>query len=633
MRALKFMCAMLLGIGLLVSVTACGGHDAPGADGKLVPADDDFANVFEAVLETQGDGAIARGGLAEAGFASPEFATTNVQVPGVDESDLLKTNGDLIAQVTDTGIEVSRANDGNPQHLATIDPHTPEGTAPFEIYLDGTTLIALRNGSFAIMPLIGDLTDAPTPRLGTGGSVEVDIYDLRDPENPRYVTTFGQSGMYSASRLVNAHLYLVSTYVVMGEIDETQPETFVPLVDEAGHERAVAANRMWIMPSVDMSVYTVVTAIDTRGDGALVADMALLGGTSAIYQTADALYLCANRTWEHGDHDHDYTDIFKIALMADGLEVAAQGTVEGMIFNQFAIDEYEDVLRLVATIASDEDDSHEGDDEGGVDDAAHEDDVWEDVGAIREFETAIYTLDSNLVKLGSIENIAPGARVASVRFIGTTGFFTTLEGAASFTDGDAGTLFSVDVSNPRQPQILDVRTDVNLTGYLHPWSAGELLGLSNHFNPETGWMDTLVLSMFNISDPAQVAVAHELDLGAYSYTEATMNHKAIFVDTERGLIAFQAQAIPHVQSGPNTPFEGNLGEPSYAYLVYHYDGETGFTQVANIDTDAFRQQGFVPSMRGFVIADDAREHFFVGNGIALGAFAMPSFTQSGLLRY
>ncbi len=172
-------------------------------------------------------------------------------------------------------------------------------------------------------------------------------------------------------------------------------------------------------------------------------------------------------------------------------------------------------------------------------------------------------LDEELKVIGSLENLAEDERIYSARFIGDIAYFVT------FRNMDP--LFCVDVSDTAHPVLLGELKIPGFSDYLHPYGENLLLGIG-YDTDDTGAVECVKLTMFDISNPLGVEEKHTLVLEHYNSSEVCYNHRAVLVDMEKNLIGL--------------PFEGSYyGKGGYqdytqkkGYAVYGYDGEKGFYQ-------------------------------------------------------
>ncbi len=90
------------------------------------------------------------------------------------------------------------------------------------------------------------------------------------------------------------------------------------------------------------------------------------------------------------------------------------------------------------------------------------------------------------------------------------------------------------------------------------------MGIGYETDPETGRTQGLKLSMFDISDPANMKEVNKYVLEDFSYSPALYNYKSVLAHAEKNVIGFAAQG--DAEKG---------GKDSY--LVFSYSQEEGFT--------------------------------------------------------
>ncbi|MDO4552794.1 MAG: beta-propeller domain-containing protein [Bacillota bacterium] len=540
-----------------------------GADTAVMEAEAPMAVEDAAAAENGGTAEVAP---AEGGGES-DHSLTNSQVSGIDEGDIVKTDGESIYILRDGRLIIVSARGGESRVLS-------------------TTQVARDGGEYDIMPLAEPRAEAAVEenvseyaqelylcedRLvvllsrtqwrpyeeSTGGAVaDLDIawfgresvqcraviYDVSDPSAPQEVADLGQDGYYSSSRLMDGVLYLISNYDIYEEPREDEPATYVPQVYTQGEARAVEASEVCICPAFESVHYMVVSAIDVASAERL-STCSVLGSSDTIYMSAENLYTASTRYESQQSQPYtqdrytvvDYTEkqtteILRFSLTDGVVRAAASGVIPGVLLNQFALDEYQGHLRAVTTIQDNSYRIFTDEDYGWTNYQ------WGD-GAQ---SNALWVLDGQLETVGSIEGLGEDEQVYSVRFDGATGYFVT------FRQTDP--LFAVDLADPTAPKVLSALKIPGFSQYLHVYTPGRLLGLGMDADQETGITGSMKLSMFNVEDPANVTEKHTLLLGS-SYSAALYNHKAILISAAKDLIAF--------------PAEGG-------YDVYGYSDERGF---------------------------------------------------------
>ena len=144
-----------------------------------------------------------------------------MQVAGVDEGDIVKTDGKYIYILRGSEMVVMQADGTDVTDVSNVfvgqdweQTTTEDGLAhtqeklPTELYLSGSRAVVV--SAYSNWTDTGSADDTVT---GFGQDyVAVDIYDVTDPADPTLVQSFGQDGYKIASRMIDGVLYLCSSY-------------------------------------------------------------------------------------------------------------------------------------------------------------------------------------------------------------------------------------------------------------------------------------------------------------------------------------------------------------------------------------------------------------------------------------
>lgn len=513
------------------------------------------------------------------------YTTTNVQVDGVDEGDVIKTDGTVIYRLSNEAVTLLRADGADTALLATISDPLGADAMASDLYLDGDRLLVL--GSDARMVICPDV-DGVARESGRDQTL-VAVYDVSDPAAPKKVETYAQDGYLTNSRLQNGLLYLITSYNLY-QYDEDLPQTYIPTVACGGKTEMLAAENIYLPPETEQSSYTVVGAIDTA-TGAPESTCAVLGWCDTVYMSRENLYLACSQytqnTEDLGTEDvytvqrvtsTASTDLTRIPLTLP-LAPAATATVSGTLLNSYAMDEYAGNLRLVTT-----DDSYSYT-EYYDEKHAWSNMRWEDDEAAQNSNN-LFVLDANLQQIGALTDLAPGEQVYSVRFEGETGYFVTFR--------QIDPLFCVDLSDPTAPAVLSALKIPGFSQYLHRYGDGLLMGFGQAVTDNHS--DGLKLSMFDTTDPTDVTELCATPLED-DYSTALYDYHAILVDPTRNVIGFPVD-------------NGNC------YTFYGYDADRGFFLRSRVklgddwggwDTRALAIGSFyyVSDWNGMCVLDDA----------------------------
>ncbi len=457
-------------------------------------------------------------------LATGGYSETTVQVEGVDEADIVKTDGKYIyvlsSSVDGETVSIVDVTGKNPVKLSGI---TADGIYGSDMYLSGGRLI--------IIGLSEDRSDTAAV-----------IYDVSDPAAPKEIQRCRQSGFYSESRLISGKLYLISNFMVnTAEIIKNDAKTFVPSLECGNYNGAVAADSVCFYSNCERPEYTVVSGYDIK-DGSLTGTQSVLGGSCTVYASTDNIIAC-------GYAADGKTQVARFAVADGEIELKATGELEGTLLNQFSVDEYKGCFRFVLTdyIFSGTAETFDG---SAVSSSASQ--------TAPSTTNSLVILDGNLKETGKIENLAPGEQVYSVRFMGDTAYFVTFR--------QVDPLFSADLSDPTSPKIIGSLKIPGFSNYLFPYGDGRLLGIGQNADESTGATGSIKLSMFDINNPAEVSETAKKDVPA-TYSEALYNHKATLADSGKNIIAFPA-----------------YGEVGINYFIYSFEnGE--FTEKLRVTLD------------------------------------------------
>jgi uncharacterized secreted protein with C-terminal beta-propeller domain len=191
--------------------------------------------------------------------------------------------------------------------------------------------------------------------------------------------------------------------------------------------------------------------------------------------------------------------------------------------------------------------------------------------------SGVYTLAAsagNLQTIGSVTGLAPGERIYSVRFIGDRGYVSTFR--------QIDPLFVIDLANPAKPRVVGELKVPGFSSYLHPLDATHLLGIGRDVDPNTGRVLGLQLSIFDVGDPAnpkRTATYTFAGDGWQSWSAALWDHHALSWFAQQGILALPVQ-------------QGDWWQGSDGLVVFKVDTSSpaGFTNLGEITHDSSVQR-------------------------------------------
>lgn len=425
---------------------------------------------------------------------STDYTKTNVQVEGIDEADIVKTDGNYIysyiQDAVSSKIYIVKAAGKESRQIGTI---TLEDVQAKSLYLKDKWLVVL-----------AEKQKDKEENSDAGLQTMIYMYDVSDPQNPVCRSKNSQSGYYSDSRLSGDILYTISIKTVEKAGKKAEKEEYIPEADG----KIIPEDRLYC-PILDQSAqYVVMQSIDLSQGGKQVDQMATLGAEGIYYVSENNIYVAAGYT---DSESWRKTKISRYSYKKGKIRYECDRVINGTILNQFSMDEYEGKLRFVATTY----------DDGGTS------------------TNGLYILDESLKTVGSVSRLAAGEWIYSARFMGNKAYFVTYR--------ETDPLFLVDMSDPEKPVVKDKLKIPGFSDYLHPFGENKLLGIGS-IQDKNG--NTHVkLSMFDISNPEKVKEIHSKKLGINTTENIGNDPKGILVDVERNRIGFGVEEFDVNGSG------------------------------------------------------------------------------------
>jgi len=432
--------------------------------------------------------------------APAAHSTTNIQVAGVDEADIVKTDGEYLYVISGGNIYILRAY---PPEEAKVLSKIPLGeTYAAEIYLNGDKLAILGNRYSSVPVIRADMYTGEAPYAYTG-EASVKVYDISDRASPILKRTIGLNGTLSSSRMINDYIYLVvNQQAIQPSGDEGDFEISLPKISTGYTSKEVQPTEIRYVNVPDISYYfTIVVAVNIIDDAqSPTYETFLTGATTCMYVSQSNMYLTVPNTnmWirplESGEEVREETLIYRVRLDREKVVFEAQGNVSGYALNQFSMDEYNGFFRIATT-------------------------SWWNQASVNRLSV----LDMSLNIVGTLSNIAKGERIYSARFMGDRCYLVTFRQVDPF--------FVIDLSNPAEPKVLGYLKIPGFSGYLHPYDENHIIGIGKQDN-------NLKLSLFDVTDvAAPTETAKFIVQGEWSDSAVLTDHKAFLFDKSKQLLA------------------------------------------------------------------------------------------------
>jgi inhibitor of cysteine peptidase len=531
-------CLVLVGITLMLA--QCGVDDLGHLEISRFSSYEELKGfvetntIYRGYLEMPGDfwGGSPEGG-AEGEAPAPSdsgYSTTNIQVAGVDEADIVKTDGEYIYLVSENSTFIIRAYP--PEQAEILSEIESEGTA-IELFINGDRLVIFEQE----MPYYDMVTEWETYVPYISPEVFVKVYDISDRETPLLQREFSANGGYLDSRMIGDYVYVVINEPVYEQDDEVN----LPRIRYSGNETEIPATDIYYCNVSDYYyMYTTIVAINTQlDDQDPTRETILLGASSTLYASLNNIYLTFPM-WGTEVGDSLRTTIHRIHIEDEEIEYVASGAVPGMVLNQFSMDEYDNYFRVATTTFD------------------------------HTTENNIYVLNMSLEITGSLEDLASGETIYSARFMGERGYLVTFK--------QIDPLFVIDFSDPYDPEVLGYLKVTGYSDYLHPYDENHIIGVGKETTDagEFAWYQGVKISLFDVTDVSNPVEIDKLEIGDRGTDSPVLrDHKAFLFDKTRNLLVMPIlEASVNVSAYPE-------GVPSWAYGEPVYQG----AYVFNISVD------------------------------------------------
>lgn len=501
--------------------------------------------------------------LDNSGSTIGSYSETNVQVTGVSEADIVKTDGEYIYYSSSEKIYIIRAvPESEMEVVSKID--NPLNSYSSELYLHDKLLIVISEG----------YEDMGIYMYGYSNSAKtmVTIYDITDKSNPKKIRTAEVLGAYRSSRKIGNSLYFISDSNLYGLYQDTEFGDIEYMDSVFSDEpQKLDYSKVFYYPGEAVRNLTSISGICLDDFSKEIEISSFLGVVgNDIYVSESNLYLATTVSpwniydrnmipWDNSVRNSSInTEIYKFSLNEGKATFLNMGIVPGRVLNQFSMDEKDGYLRLATTTG------------------------------LLDTSNNIYVLNSFMDITGKIEGIAPTEDIYSARFMGDRAYMVT------FRRTDP--LYTIDLKDPNNPKILGALKIPGYSDYLHPYDENHLIGFGKdtlEYN-NTSYYQGMKISMFDVTDidnPKEMFVEFIGDRGTES--EILSNHKALLFSNERNILAFPVMLYEKDKNITTPIAHGNFTFQG-AY-VYEINPDSGFVlkgRISHLTEDDYSKSGY-----------------------------------------
>ncbi len=517
---------------------------------------------------------------AAADTGAVDYSQTNIQVAGVDEADFVKNDNKYIyVIIQDKLVIVDAFPAENAKILSTIEI---DGR-PRDMFVNKDRLVVFAEDDTQI-PVFAQFDFIPRPRYTA--KTHVYVYDVSDRSKPKLVKDYNINGNYYQSRMIDDYVYFIVTdnvYYFADAID-------LPVIRQSSNAILKPEIYYFDNPEINYNFNTIASFNIFRDDDKINAKTFMMGYTNNLYVSQNSVYITYQKNlpyryyethneerffdvvvpllpsdiqskineikqesissyekWskisavleemynklseddkqeliekiEEAIEEYEIkqeverrkTIIHKININNGDIEYEARGEVPGYLLNQFSMDEFDNYFRVATTT-----------------------EIWTRKSVMYN---NVYVLNDKLEIVGKVEAIAPDERIYSTRFIGDRLYMVTFK--------RIDPLFVIDLSNPKNPEVLGQLKIPGFSDYLHPYDENHIIGIGKETDSnEWGGVSVkgVKLALFDVSDVKNPKQIDKYEIGeAGTDSEALRDHKAFLFDKKKNLLVIPVTEV------------------------------------------------------------------------------------------
>ena len=529
-------------------------------------------------------------GIQNESLKTNDYSKTNTQVEGVDEADIIKTDGKYTYSISNNKVVITNVT--NPSSIK-VESKTMMNGFPNDLILYQDKLVVIS-------------TDSSYESQST----IVSIYDIKNKTNPVKLKSFTLMEPYTTSRCIDNKLFIMSSGYLKKE-DNRVDTSYI----EDNNKKELPLSKFKYLKDVKTNNQTLIAEVDLNNLSDNIKLDSYLVDLSNAYVDANNIYL-TNATYSYNNNNYDikkifglkgifgisdivsdysysgFTQIFKFDMTDDGVKYNSKGRVEGRVINQYSFDEKNDHLR---------------------------------VGVETNSGSKVVILDEKLNEISSTSYLAKGERMYATRFMGDKAYLVTYR--------NTDPLFVVDLKDETNPKVLGELHIPGYSSYLHPYDENHLIGIgmeteetvnrdaSGKVISTSAIVTGMKMSLFDVSDVTNPKEISKTVIGdRYTLSSVLTNPKALLFSKEKELLAIpvnnydeelEVDETDKVSDEINDFNRRNKNRKSEGYFVYNINLEDGFKLKGSItheinknDVDEYYWRYDSKLLRGLYIGDN-----------------------------
>ena len=444
-------------------------------------------------------------------------SATNTQEPGIDEPDLVETDGHRVFDVRGGTLRVVDAMTAKLTDTLALGLVNVDGAV-----LVGDVLVVFANEPLSNGRQAGDakvvLVDVSArPVIGQRLTIDGNLVDVRVVDGRVHLVTVsapsiaftypteGGDQAVAAATEANKERIRSST---LGDWLPTRTVTGGGGRAEVDHAQLTACNQIRRPKTFAGFEQTSLVTLDL-GDLAASPSTSVQAASLLVYGSADNLYTATTSYDDLNVTDGvtrgkiasgvPHTDIHRFSLGAVPA-YAGSGRVDGYVRDQFGLSEYDGHLRVASTGFA--------------------------LGAGTSSRVTVLRLGAGeLVQTGVLDGLGANENIEGVRFVGDLGYLVT------FRRTDP--LHVLDLRDPAAPRLAGELSVPGYSAYLHPVGDGLLLGVG-YDGTTAGRLTGAAASLVDVRDPGAPRRVDLQTFGSASAPKAEADHHAFTWWAETG---------------------------------------------------------------------------------------------------
>lgn len=475
-----------------------------------------------------------------------DYSKTNVQESGVDEADIVKTDGKYIYYLSDQKL-IAISTSENRKVTEIIYP-SEDNFYPSELYLYNNKLVVIGQ----VSKYNPSRTICYDIAYHSNSTTKIIVYDLTNKNELKVDRELELDGNTLNTRMIGEYVYIITNQYIYTNVNEEEinEDDYKPTIKDSANVnepcKKIEFSDIKYFEGSEQSNYLNVMAFNVNTKREAIVET-FLGAGNNVYASENNIYITRTVWNQDKNQDQNNTEIIKLKIDKMNVEYIAKTQVKGNTKNQFSINEYKGYLRIATTTI-----------------------VYNTKTYAQEkLENNLYILNEKLEQVGKLENLAENESIRSVRYLNDKAYIVTFE--------QTDPLFVISTKDPRNPQVLGELKLPGYSEYLQFWDEKHIIGIGYDTELKTTGNGTqanitgMKMTLFDISDSTNPIEVSSIKIGNKgTYSEVLYNHKALLLSKAENIISFPVR----IDEGTKTTFQGAV--------VYTVDVNKGFTEKGRI---------------------------------------------------